>query len=297
VDVRRTVVAFLMIASPALAQTTSDPFPDPIFPRTATAPVVTAGFTEFATIPDSEGVAPRMMTLVDEPATRRLFINDMTGPIFSVSYDGGTVTPYLDIDDPRWGMDVQSSGRERGFQSFAFHPQFGQRGAPGYGKFYTWADVSDTTPAPDFTPTGEGDSHDTVLLEWSAADASAATYDGLRPRVLFRVQQPYGNHNAGHLAFDPTAAPADPDFGMLYVGVADGGSGGDPQNMAQNHASVFGKILRIDPLGTNAPNGRYGIPADNPFTTGGPPGARPEIWALGLRNPQRFGWDPANGNM
>jgi glucose/arabinose dehydrogenase len=84
---------------------------------------------------------------------------------------------------------------------------------------------------------------------------------------------------------------------LLYVGVADGGSGGDPQNMAQNHASVFGKILRIDPLGTNAPNGRYGIPADNPFTTGGPPGARPEIWALGLRNPQRFGWDPANGNM
>jgi glucose/arabinose dehydrogenase len=67
--------------------------------------------------------------------------------------------------------------------------------------------------------------------------------------------------------------------------------------MAQNPASVFGKILRIDPLGTNAPNGQYGIPADNPFTTGAPPGTRPEIWALGLRNPQRFGWDPANGNM
>jgi glucose/arabinose dehydrogenase len=84
---------------------------------------------------------------------------------------------------------------------------------------------------------------------------------------------------------------------MLYIGNADGGSGGDPMNLAQNLASPFGKILRIDPLGSNSANGKYGIPADNPFVSGGPPGALGEVWARGVRNPQRFGWDPANGNM
>ena len=72
-----------------------------------------------------------MMLLVDEPGTRRLFVNDMRGPLYSVSYDGKTVTPYLDINAPKWGVGVQSQGRERGFQSFAFHPQFSQRGHAG----------------------------------------------------------------------------------------------------------------------------------------------------------------------
>jgi hypothetical protein len=293
VNTCRSVVAFLMLSSPALAQTTSDPFPAPI----TTDGAVRVGFEEFATVPDAGGEPARMMLLVDEPGTRRLFVNDMRGPLYSVSYDGSTVAEYVNIDDPRWGMRVQASGRERGFQSFAIHPQFDQPGTPGYGKFYTWADVSDTAPEADFTPTGEGDSHDTVLLEWTANDPAAATYDGARPRVVFRLQQPFGNHNGGHIAFNPLAAPGDDDVGLLYIGNADGGSGGDPMNMAQNTASVFGKILRIDPLGTNAANEQYGIPAANPFASGGPAGARGEIFALGVRNPQRFGWDPANGTM
>jgi glucose/arabinose dehydrogenase len=82
---------------------------------------------------------------------------------------------------------------------------------------------------------------------------------------------------------------------MLYVGSADGGSGGDPMNLAQNMESPFGKILRIDPLGRNSRNGKYGVPADNPFVATS--GALGEIWASGVRNPQRFGWDPANGSL
>jgi glucose/arabinose dehydrogenase len=108
------------------------------------------------------------------------------------------------------------------------------------------------------------------------------------------VEEPFGNHNGGHVAFNPVASPGDADFGMLYVGVADGGSGGDPMNLARNLRSAFGKILRIDPLGSNSANGRYGIPADNPFV--GTDGLG-EIYASGLRNPQRFGWDPATGNL
>ena len=75
------------------------------------------------------------------------------------------------------------------------------------------------------------------------------TYDGGPPRELFRLRQPFANHNAGHLAFNPTAAPGSAEFGLLYVGVADGGSGGDPMRLAQNLGSAFGKIFRIDPLG------------------------------------------------
>jgi glucose/arabinose dehydrogenase len=148
---------------------------------------------------------------------------------------------------------------------------------------------------PDFTPGGEGNTHDTVLLEWTAKTPAAAAYDGDQPREILRLQQPFANHNGGLVVFNPLARPGQPDYGMLYVGNADGGSGGDPMNLAQNMQSPFGKILRIDPLGTNSRNGKYGIPRDNPFV--GRQDTLGEIWALGVRNPQRFGWDPSNGRM
>ena len=80
-------------------------------------------------------------------------------------------------------------------------------------------------------------------------------------------------------------------------GSADGGLGGDPLDLAQNLNSVFGKILRIDPLSADSANGQYGIPTDNPFATDGAANILAEIYAFGLRNPQRFGWDPATGDM
>jgi glucose/arabinose dehydrogenase len=79
------------------------------------------------------------------------------------------------------------------------------------------------------------------------------------------------------------------------MGIADGGSGGDPLDLAQNPLSGFGKVFRIDPLGRNSQNRKYGIPTPNPFA--GRTDILPEIYALGVRNPQRFGWDPTNGNM
>ena len=282
----------LLIAAPASGQGTNNPFEKPI---AATDGVVTVNFVEFATIPDISGEAPRMMTMVDEPGTKRLFVSTMRGPIFSLSYDGKTVTPYLDVNAPEWGVPVQSQGTERGVQSLAFHPQFNQRGARGYGKFYTYTDTSNMTPKADFLPSGDPHTHDVVLLEWTAKNPAAATYDGGAPRELFRVAHPYPNHNGGMIGFNPLTAPRDPDFGLLYVGSADGGSGGDPFNHAQNLGSVFGKILRIDPLGTNSANGKYGIPASNPFVKKA--GALGEIYAYGLRNPQRFSWDAKNGRM
>ncbi|HEX6315083.1 MAG TPA: PQQ-dependent sugar dehydrogenase [Gemmatimonadaceae bacterium] len=255
---------------------------------------VVVGFREFATLPDIEGVAARMMLLMPEPGTRNVFVNDMRGPLYRVSGDG-EVALYLNVDDPRWEKRVQSRGRERGVQSFALHPQFNERGSPGFGKLYTWSDLADTTPPPDFTPGGGNNTHDLVLLEWTARDPSAAMYDGDAPRELLRLEQPFANHNGGMLAFNPLAQRGEPEYGTLYIGIGDGGSGGDPLNLSQNMASPFGKVLRIDPMGRNSRNGKYGIPADNPFV--GTSGALGEIWALGVRNPQRFAWDPANGRM
>ena len=291
---RKIFALLVVLASPVSSQTPADPFPQPIAENSGG---IVVNFTEFATIPDIDGSAARMMILMDEPGTGRLFVNDMRGPIYGVSHNGTTVTQYVNINDPAWGFSVLSTGRERGFQSFAFHPQFGEEGSPGYGKFYTWSDTDNTDPQPDFSPGGDNDAHDTVLLEWTARNAAGATYDGGRPKELARFQQPYGNHNGGQLGFNPVASPGDRDFGMLYVGVADGGSGGDPLNLAQNLSSGFGKVLRLDPLASNTTNGEYGIPEDNPFANDGDEGTLGEIYAYGLRNPQRFAWDPQTGTM
>lgn len=292
--VTRVLLGVLLIASCASAQTTNDPFSSPI---PATDGVIRVSFAEFAVIPDMDGQAARMMLLADEPGTRRLFVNDMRGPLYSVSYDGRTVAQYIDINAAAWGVNVNSMGNERGFQSFAFHPQFNQPGTPGYGKFYTLTDTSRTEPPSDFTSGGGNNTHDSVLLEWTAKNPAAATYDGGAPRELLRIEQPFANHNCGQLAFNPLARPGTPDFGLLYMGFADGGSGGDPLDLAQNLGSIFGKLLRIDPLGKSSTNGKYGIPASNPFAGDNDPRTLGEIYAYGLRNPQRFAWDPANGNL
>ncbi len=286
--------AALSAAAVAAGQTTNDPFREPI---PADDAVITVGVVEFATLPFVDGEAPRMMRLVNEPGTGRLFVNDMRGLVYTVSYDGGTVTEYLDLTDPRWGLDIEASRRERGFQSFALHPQFGMSGTPGYGKLYAYTDTSNTAPPADFVPNGGSDAQDTILLEWAAADPAGAVYDGGPPRELLRMEQPFRNHNGGQLGFNPLAEPGGPDYGLLYIGSADGGSGGDPLDVSQNLGSILGKILRIDPLGTNSANGQYGIPDDNPFANDGDSATLGEIYAYGVRNPQRFAWDERNGNL
>jgi Glucose / Sorbosone dehydrogenase len=281
-------------ASILYSQYTKDPFPTPI-PRAEGAILV--NFAEFATIPFVGDEAPRLMLLVDEPGTHRLFVNTMQGSIYSVSYGGKTVGEYLNVNAPEWGIKVHFSSHDSGFQSFAFHPQFNQRGSPGYGKFYTYTDTDNTTPKPDFVPNGPGRAHHTVLLEWTARNPNASTYDGGPPREIFRLAKAFSIHNGGQLAFNPFAKPGSADYGLLYVGVADGGNGGDPYKHGQNLSFAFGKILRIDPLGSNSANGRYGIPSTNPFVKKQNAGALGEIYAYGCRNPQRFSWDPKTGNM
>jgi glucose/arabinose dehydrogenase len=102
------------------------------------------------------------------------------------------------------------------------------------------------------------------------------------------IAQPFANHNGGQLAFGPD--------GFLYIGLGDGGSGGDPGNRAQNPLELLGKMLRVDVSVADANPIGYDVPPDNPFLRGVPVAARPEIWSVGLRNPWRYTFDdPARG--
>ncbi len=243
-------------------------------------------------------MTPRIMTMVNEPGTRRFFASDMFGKLYAISYDGKTVTPYLDLTLAKWEVDVQAMGRERGLQSFAFHPQFGERGSRGFGKFYT-VDGHIEHHCPCEFQAGRRHAHarhGPAGVDCKGSDRCYVRWQLCRGNC-YRIEQPFANHNGGHLTFNPLAKAGDADFGLLYMGFADGGSAGDPINNAQNLSSIFGKILRLDPLGNNSSNKKYGIPPSNPFAGDNNPGTLGEIYAYGVRNPQRLFWDPKNRNM
>ncbi len=186
--------------------------------------------------------------------TARLFVVEQGGQISIIQHGVSLPTPFLDI------TSRVASGGERGLLSVAFHPSYAANGF-----FYVnYTDLNGDTRVERYTV--------------SVADSNLA--DTATHKLILFIPQPYSNHNGGLVLFGPD--------GMLYIGMGDGGSGGDPQNRAQHPDSLLGKLLRID-LDHGDP---YAIPANNPFATSG---GAPEIWALGLRNPWRFSFDPPSG--
>jgi len=188
---------------------------------------------------------------------RRLFIVEQPGRIRIVGVDGILrSTPFLDITDR-----VDCCG-ERGLLSVAFHPDYAASG---------WFFVNYTD-----------DDGDTRVERYTVSDDPALA-DESSAELILQVPQPFGNHNGGLNVFGPD--------GMLYVGLGDGGSGGDPQGNGQNRGTLLGSLLRLD-VDEGLP---YTVPDDNPFV--GTPGARPEIWAYGLRNPWRYSFDHQAGEL
>lgn len=188
----------------------------------------------------------------------RLFVVEKGGRIQVLAPDGRR-TLFLDISDQ------VTTGYEQGLLSMAFAPDYAATGL-----FYV-----------DYTDR----SGDTRVVEYRARRDDVNRADESTRRELLFVDQPFPNHNGGLLLFDRS--------GMLLIGLGDGGSGGDPGNRAQDLGELLGKLLRIDPRRPS--QGRpYGIPGDNPFVS--LQGARPEVWAYGLRNPWRFSFD-ASGDL
>jgi len=296
------VMAFASISS---AQLTKNPIPEPIEKSK-----LSVGLEEVVKIPDSgleESPFARLNLLIPaDDGSGRLFVNDMRGKLYVIIDQVATV--YMDVKS-LVGKGFHDQTGQQGFSYFAFHPEFAKNGI-----FYTVTSEDKDTGTPDFPVTkvifnNKGQriesSHHDVIREWKAANSSDNTFSGT-VREILRIEEPYADHNTGQLAFNPNVKPGDADYGMLYIAVADGGSDGfpvshtDPLDNAQDLSTPLGKILRIDPLGNNSVNGKYGIPADNPFVKDSEAG-RPrvlrnpktlgEIWAYGLRNPHRFSWD------
>ncbi len=191
--------------------------------------------------------------------TDRLFIVERGGRIWLVKSGASQKTLFLDVSDR-----VITAGGEQGLLGLAFPPDYA-------GKGYFYVHYS-----------GSPDGRTVVSRIRLSSDPDSA--DPATEEVLLTTAQPFGNHNGGQLQFGPD--------GYLYIGLGDGGSGGDPLKKAQDLTSLLGKILRID---VESGAELYEIPTDNPFVND--PSAAGEIWALGLRNPWRFSFDSATGDL
>jgi glucose/arabinose dehydrogenase len=250
-----------VIAEPQPATAT----PEPTLPPTA-APTAEPNLEA---TPASR-VAPALQKIVDG-LRRPIYLThagDGSGRVYIVEQPGRVrilqdgqllATPFLDITDR-----VGSRANEQGLLSIAFSPDF-----PQSRRFFVNYTAKDGN----------------TVVSGFLARADGLTADAASEWQVIRVEQPYANHNGGQIMFGPD--------GMLYIGMGDGGSAGDPQNFAQNMRSLLGKMLRIDVSGSSADQ-PYRVPADNPSLGAE---ARPEIWASGLRNPWRFSFDRLTGDL
>jgi glucose/arabinose dehydrogenase len=190
--------------------------------------------------------------LVAPDGDPRLFVLERPGYIRLFDQQGTELSLFLDISDST------TTFSERGLLGLAFPPDYEQT-----GRFYiNYTDLQGETRIARYTVNPDNE---------NLADLDSG-------EVILVVDQPFANHNGGHLEFGPD--------GMLYIGLGDGGSGGDPGNRAQNDQELLGKMLRLD---VNVPQG-YAIPEDNPFVDQEP---LDEIWAKGLRNPWCYSFDRA----
>jgi glucose/arabinose dehydrogenase len=185
------------------------------------------------------------------------YVVERRGVIQRLTGNPLTASLFLDITSL-----VRSVGGEQGLLGLAFHPAYASNG-------YLYVNYTDL-------------GGNTVIARYTAS-ADRTRAEPLSASVILQVAQPFENHNGGLLQFGPD--------GYLYIGMGDGGSSGDPQGNGQNPGALLGKMLRIDVNG--APP--YAIPPGNPFF--GRPGYRGEIWALGLRNPWRWSFDRATGDL
>ena len=206
------------------------------------------------------GLASPVDVVPADDGTDRIFVVQQGGQI-RVVRDGALVEqPFLDI------AERLTAGGERGLLGLALHPNF-----PDDPRFFVdYTDLNGDTVISSFR----------LSLDADSADPESEL-------VLMHIKQPFPNHNGGAVVFGPD--------GMLYIGMGDGGSGGDPQGNGQRLDTHLAKILRIDVDVPATQDPPYAVPPDNPFIDRA--GALPEIWHLGVRNPWRIRFDPATGDL
>jgi mono/diheme cytochrome c family protein len=223
-----------------------------------------------------------------------LFIDELMGILYRVKER--QVSVFLDLRGTFPGF-LCDPGVASGLGSFALHPEFVHNGIfyTIHSETFRGSPTINATDIPANVPKWETPPLEWVLSEWHLTDLKAVSFAGTHREVL-RFVTPTTGHAAQEIAFPPVSDPHDPDYGKLYIGIGDGGSGNLKRPDMAGHARTFlGAILRIDPAGRNGTNGQYGIPADNPFAQSEDPTIRKEIWAYGFRNPHRLSWDFTHG--
>jgi len=220
-----------------------------------------------------------------------LFVVEQSGKIFRVDLASGSKTLFHDVSADL--VEIDPAYDERGLLGLAFHPDFQNNGL-----FYTHQSEpvrAEQDSLVDFTtlPAGRVANHRSMVVEYRVSDPTCNSAIQ-KQDTLISVDQPQSNHNGGDLAFGPD--------GYLYISLGDGGGANDQglghglRGNARDTNNVLGSILRIDPLGADSVNGKYGIPADNPFVGGLNEGVD-EIFAYGLRNPFRMSFDAVTGEL
>lgn len=242
-------------------------------PQSAPKPLVSDTAITATTVPDTANIMPQPVRLepafaehaFDRPIElgpypgNRLFVAEQDGRIYLLDVASSALNMIADLRP-----QVSRSGNEEGLLSVALDPNFEQN--QHLWLYYSVKDGPRRTRLARFT------------VSQDQIDVSSEL-------IILEQPQPYSNHNGGSIRFGPDQ--------MLYLGVGDGGSGGDPQGNGQNTETLLGTILRLDVRNATAEN-PYQIPDDNPFVNGG---GQPEIWAYGLRNPWRMAFDSVNGQL
>ena len=205
------------------------------------------------------GLSKPLLVTDARDGSGRLFVVEQTGAIRIIKAGKLLAAPFLDLSA------AISGGSEQGVLGLAFHPAYRTNGR----LYVSYTDRGGTS----------------IIREYRVSGSDPDRVNGSSGRTLLRLRQPYANHNGGNIAFGPD--------GDLYIGFGDGGGAGDPGNRAQNLDTLFGKLLRID-VDRRTGTLPYGIPATNPFV--GRPGLD-QIWATGLRNPWRWSFDRATGDL
>jgi len=305
-----TLAALVLGSTGSLQAQVENPIPEPVVTRDLAVEI-----REITRLPGTSELDPsfgaspvgwaKVSYVRDLPDSGR-FANDSRGFLYSLNSENEP-SLYLDVRDVFPYMTHR--GLQSGFIGFGFHPEFTDNGL-----LYTvHVETAEENPAvPDFIPPGftiDDVTYHNVITEWRSNDPSSEVLDGTRRELLRAahvVDNPY--HALGHVAFNPTSEPGDPDYGLMYIGSTDLGfsNGGGPKaanpRQTQRLDTILTAILRIDPRSPSESGGikgvgNYTIPAINQYAADGDPNTWGEIYASGFRNPHRLSWDMSDGTM
>ncbi|GAB3037397.1 PQQ-dependent sugar dehydrogenase [Spirosoma pulveris] len=255
---------------------------NPIVPSISLSPVA-LNLQKVMQFPFTNKTQPRtrINKMGVHPITKETMVADLQGKIYILTASNQPDV-FFDVTE-HFKNFTNTPGLATGLGSFAFHPDYARNGL-----VYTTHTEPKNSAMADFS---YADSIPVrlqwVVNEWTVTDPRSRVLTG-KPRELLRVNVVDQIHGMQEIAFNPYATPKSPDYGLLYIGIGDGGAveKGHPF-IARDKNHVWGKVLRIDPTGRTSKNGQYGIPKTNPFV--GKDGLD-EVYAAGFRNPNRISW-------